>query len=134
MLGFDYGRKRIGIASGQTITGTATPQCTLRQVAGNPDWDSIAEQIKQWAPQALVVGMPYHLDGADNAMTRAVEEFCNALKKRFRLPIYTVDERHSSSEAEAALKENRKIGQHNKHEIDKMAAAVIVQRWLDETQ
>lgn len=131
VLGFDYGKKRIGIASGQTITHTATPQITLKQVSGNTDWSSIAEQIKQWCPQALIVGMPYHLDGNKNAMTQAVEEFCNGLRKRHKLPIFTIDERHSSTQAEEVLKQSIKIGQHNKDEIDKMAAAVIVQRWLD---
>jgi len=131
VLGFDYGKKRIGVASGQTITHTATPQITLKQLNGNPDWSSIAAQIKQWQPQALIVGMPYHLDGNKNAMTQAVEEFCNGLKKRYKLPLFIVDERHSSAQAEEVLKQNIKIGQHNKDEIDKMAAAVIVQRWLD---
>ena len=133
VLGFDFGKQRIGIASGQTITATATPQTTIKPLHGNPDWDAIAEQIKQWQPQALIVGMPYHLDGTANTMTRAVEDFCHALKKRFKLPIILVDERHSSAQAEAILKQNIKIGQHNKDEIDKMAAAVIVQRWLDES-
>ncbi len=131
VLGFDYGKKRIGIASGQTITGTASPQVTLKQVDGNPDWKSISNQVSRWQPQALIVGMPYHLDGTKNPMTRAVEDFCNGLKKRFKLPLYLVDERYSSSHAEEILQQQMKIGQHNKEEIDKMAAAVIVQRWLD---
>ncbi len=130
VLGFDFGKKRIGIASGQTITHTATPQITLQQVKGNPDWAAIAKQIEQWQPQALIIGMPYHPDGNTSSMTPAVKEFCNGLKKRFKLPLYLIDESHSSIEAEKILKENMKIGQHNKHEIDKMAAAVILQRWF----
>ncbi len=132
VLGFDFGKKRIGIASGQTITRTATPQVTLQAVHGNPDWNAITKQIQQWQPQALIVGMPYHLDGQENPMTQAVEEFCFTLKKRFKLPVIAVDERHSSIQAETRLKQSIKISQHNKHEIDKMAAAVIVQRWLEQ--
>lgn len=134
VLGFDFGHRRIGVASGQMITRTATPQITLSSVNGNPDWSGIRRQIEQWQPQALIVGMPYHLDGNTNTMTRAVEEFCNGLKKRYKLPVYTVDERHSSSQAETVLKEKMKINQHNRHEIDKMAAAIIVQRWLQQAE
>jgi len=131
VLGFDFGKKRIGIASGQTVTCTATPQVTLQAVSGNPDWPAISEQIQQWQPQALIVGMPYHLDGRKNPMTQAVEDFCFALKKRYKLPVILVDERHSSAQAQTQLKKNMKIHQHNRHQIDKMAAAIIVQRWLE---
>ena len=132
VLGFDFGHRRIGIACGQTLTGAATPVTTLKAVNGNPDWAAIAGQIEQWRPDALLVGLPLHLDGSENAMTRAVEQFCNALRKRSGLPVITVDERLSSDEAAAHLQGKKKIGRHNKHEIDKMAAAIIVQRWLDQ--
>ena len=136
VLGFDYGDKRIGLATGQTITGTATPLKTIRQVHGNPDWDAIAAEIEQWKPQALVVGMPYYSGGPgddkENRMTRRVRQFCYELGKRFQLPVYDIDESLSSREAEASVKQDMKIGQHNKHEIDRMAAAIILQRWLDQ--
>ena len=136
VLGFDYGDRRIGLATGQTITGTATPLKTIRQVNGNPDWTAIATEIEQWKPQALIVGMPYYSDGAgdgsENRMTARVRQFCYELGKRFKLPVYEIDETLSSRQAEAALKQDMKIGQHNKHEIDRMAAAIIVQRWLDQ--
>lgn len=132
VLGFDYGGKRIGIATGQTLTGTSTPLITLNQVQGNPDWVSIQKLIDEWQAQALIVGMPYYADGSENTMTTRVKQFCYELEKRFNLPVYTVDESHSSLQAEEIVKENTKINQHNKHEIDKMAAAIIVQRWLDQ--
>jgi putative Holliday junction resolvase len=132
VLGFDYGKKRIGLATGQTITHTATPCKTLNQVNGNPDWTAIAAEIRQWRPQALIVGMPYHTDGGENTMTAAVRQFCYELEKRFKLPVFQVNEALSSAQAEEILKEKVKIGKHNKHEIDKMAAAVIVQRWLNQ--
>lgn len=131
VLGFDYGKQRIGIASGQRITASATPQVTVRHIDGNPDWNSIETQIATWKPQALIVGMPFHMDGSENKMTRQAQDFGSALKKRFRLPVFYVDERLSSAEAETQLKTHHKINQQNKHEIDKMAAAIIVQRWLD---
>ena len=132
VLGFDYGKKRIGIATGQTITDSATPCKTLNQIDGNPDWPAIALEIQQWNPQALIVGMPYHTDGSENKMTAAARQFAYELEKRFKLPVIEVNEALSSQQAEEVLKENMKINQHNKQEIDKMAAAIIVQRWLDQ--
>ncbi len=132
VLGFDYGKKRIGIASGQTITNSATPGKTINQVDGNPDWQAIETEISQYKPQALIVGMPYHTDGSDNKMTAAVRQFCYELEKRFKLPVFEVNEALSSYQAEEMLKKNTKINRQNKHEIDRMAAAVIVQSWLDQ--
>ena len=132
VLGFDYGKKRIGIATGQTITFTATPCKTINQIGGNPDWLAIKAEIQQWKPQALIVGMPYHTDGSENKMTAAARQFCYELEKRFKLPVIEVNEALSSRQAEEMLKENIKINKQNKHEIDRMAAAIIVQRWLDQ--
>ncbi len=132
VLGFDYGAKRIGISTGQTITGTATPVTTLTAVNNSPDWGNIQKLIKQWNPDALIVGIPYYLDGKESEMTKTVRGFCEQLEKRFDKPVYQVNETLSSYEAEQALKKNMKIGKHNKQEIDKMAAAVIVQSWLDQ--
>ncbi len=132
VLGFDYGKKRIGIATGQTITHSATPCRTINQVDGNPDWHAIEAEIQQWQPQALIVGMPYYTDGSENRMTAAVRQFAYELEKRFKLPVIEIDEALSSQQAEEILKQDKKITQQNKQEIDKMAAAIIVQRWLDQ--
>ncbi len=132
VVGFDYGKKRIGIASGQTITNTATPCTTINQIEGNPDWPSIENEIKQWKPQALIVGMPYHTDGSENKMTATCRQFCYELEKRFKLPVIEVNEALSSDEAEEKLKKYLKINKQNKHEVDRMAAAIIVQRWLNQ--
>ena len=132
MLGFDYGTRRIGIATGQTITSTATPVTTLTSINSSPDWDGIHKLIKQWNPDALIVGMPYFLDGKESEMTKTVQNFCDELEKRFDKSVLKVNETLSSYEAEQALKKKLKIGKHNKQEIDKMAAAIIVQSWLDQ--
>ena len=132
VLGIDYGLRRIGIATGQTITGSASPITTLNQINGSTDWEAIENLIDQWKPQALIVGMPYYLDGKENDMTKVVEAFCLELEQRFTIPIFKINEALSSYEAETMLKKNTKIGKHNKHEIDKMAAAIIVQNWLDQ--
>lgn len=132
VLGFDYGAKRIGVATGQTITRTATPITTLNAVHGSPDWAGIEALIEQWKPDVLIVGMPYFIDGTESEMTKTVQHFCNELEKRFNKSVLSVNETLSSYEAEEALKKNMKISKHNKQEIDKMAAAIIVQSWLDQ--
>ncbi len=131
VLGFDFGLKRIGIATGQTITNTASPLTTIQSVNDKPDWDSIEKHIKQWKPDALIVGLPTMLDGSETEITRAAKKFSRELQQRFSLPVYLVDENLSSYAAEEQLKQDMKISKHNKHEIDKMAAAIIVQSWLN---
>jgi putative holliday junction resolvase len=132
VLGFDYGLQRIGLATGQTITGTANPLTTLKSVQHAPDWAAIESSISQWRPDALIVGIPRHMDGSESDMTRAAEKFCRQLEQRFGLPVHRVDESLTSFEAEDRLRQKYKLGQHNKHEIDKIAAAIIVQSWLDQ--
>lgn len=102
------------------------------QIDGNPDWHTIEAEIQQWQPNALIVGMPYHTDGSENKMTATVRHFCYELEKRFNLPVFEVNEALSSQQAEEILKKRLKINKQNKHEIDRMAAAIIVQRWLDQ--
>lgn len=132
VLGFDYGERRIGIATGQTITRSATPLTTLNAVNNQPDWAGIQQLIEEWRPDALIVGIPSHLDGTASEVTARAERFSRQLHGRFNLPVHCVNENLTSFEAEQYLQQNKKIGQHNKQEIDRMAAAIIVQTWLNQ--
>jgi putative Holliday junction resolvase len=132
VMGFDFGEKRIGIATGQIITHIATPLTTLNAVNQKPDWPSIEKLITQWQPDALIVGIPHYLDGSDSDMTKRAQRFARQLEGRFNLTVHQINEALSSFEAEQVLEKNKKIGQHNKQEIDKMAAAIIVQSWLEQ--
>ena len=76
LLGFDYGRKRIGVSVGQQLTQSATALTTVRARDGKPDWPAISHLIKEWKPDALVVGIPYHMDGAEQELTGAARRFC----------------------------------------------------------
>ena len=132
VLGFDFGAKRIGIATGQVLTGNANPLTTLTNVNNKPDWESIEKLIAEWKPQALIVGLPYLLDGKETEMTIRADKFSRRLHGRFGLPVFTISETLSSFEAEEILKQNKKIDKQNKHEIDKLAAALITETWLQE--
>lgn len=132
VLGFDFGAKRIGIAVGQTLTAHANPLQTLTNVKNKPDWETIEKLIKEWKPQALIVGLPFLLDGKETEMTIRADKFSRRLHGRFGLPVFTVSETLSSFEAEDQLKQHKKIGKQNKDEIDKLAAALIIETWLQE--
>ena len=128
LLGFDYGLKRIGVAVGQELTGTASALVTLRANDGKPDWDAITRLIEQWQPDALVVGLPLNMDGTFHELSYRVQRFGNQLNGRYNLRAYFIDERLSSLEAERELQsKSRKV---QKAEIDKVAAKVILESWL----
>lgn len=130
VLGFDFGEKRIGVASGQSITRSSNPVTTLPSKNNKPDWETIAQLILEWKPDALIVGLPFYLDGSKSKMTELAEKFSRQLEGRFHLPVYTHNEALSSFEAEQFLQEKKK--KHNKQDIDKIAAAIIVQSWLEQ--
>ncbi len=121
---FDFGKKRIGVAVGQTITGTATPLGTIHALKGTPDWELINRYIDEWKPDALVVGKPMDMNGRGQPMTRASNQFVKELASRFTQPIYRADERLSSFEAKLRLK--------NTYNLDPVAAQVILESWLAE--
>jgi len=131
LLGFDYGKLRIGIAVAQDITGTASALCTLVCHDGKPDWDKISGLIAEWSPGSLVVGLPLHADGSDSATTRAARNFARELEARYRLPVYSMDERLSSH---AARDLQRDMAGKSKEGIDAIAARIILQNWLDTTR
>ncbi len=131
LLGFDFGSRRIGVAVGQRITGTASALTTLATRNGQPDWDVISKLLETWQPQALVVGHPLQLDGSRSDITGAAERFARRLEGRYHLPVYLCDERLSSHAADHWLSEHRS-GQHAQcNSLDAAAAQIILQDWLD---
>lgn len=134
-LGFDYGRRRIGVAVGGQSTGRATPLTVVACREDGPDWEAIAGLIGEWQPDRLVVGLPYNDDGSESAMTRRARKFAGRLQARFRIRAELVDERLSSREAEDRLRTERATGTRRrrvrKEDVDMGAAAVILQDWLD---
>ena len=103
LLGFDFGLQRIGVATGQVITGTATALSTVKARDGQPDWNIISELMQTWKPDALIVGLPRHDDGTDSDITDSVRRFIRQLEGRYRLPVHTMDERLSSRAAREQL-------------------------------
>lgn len=120
-LAFDFGTRCVGVASGNTVLGHATPLTEIRDT-GDARMSAIAALVSTWAPDALVVGIPCHPDGTVHDITRLAERFARQLEARFRLPVVRVDERYSS--VEAARDTRGKAG------IDARSAAVILDQHL----
>lgn len=134
VLAFDFGLKRIGIACGDTLTRSAAPQGAVPAGPAGPDWKAIARAVHALAPAVLVVGAPYNADGSEGTLTASARAFAAELERRFALPVHLVDERYSSLEASAELKERRARGARGRRlgrsDIDSAAAAVILGRWF----
>ena len=99
LLCFDFGSKRIGVAVGQTVTGTASPLLTIGSHNNKPDWNKIDEVLSDWRPDAIVVGIPLTMHGTAQTMSEAAERFARQLEGRFHMPVYRMDERLSTFEA-----------------------------------
>jgi putative Holliday junction resolvase len=136
VLAFDFGRRRIGVACGDTISRTAAPLDTVPVGLSGPRWEVIDALLREWQPALIVVGLPYNVDGSDSTMTSAAREFAAELERRCRLEVVLVDERYSSREAEARLKSAREMGLRRrrvgKADVDAAAACVILERWFTE--
>ena len=118
-LAFDFGLKRTGVAVGNRLTRSATPQPTIR-AEGEARWAPIANRLAEWQPDALVVGVPFHPDGAEHENTVRARKFARQLRGRFNLPVYEVDERYSTTEAHAA----------GARDADAASAAIILEQFL----
>jgi putative Holliday junction resolvase len=134
VLAFDFGLKRIGIASGDSLTRSAAPRPAAISGTQGPDWLAITREVRALAPSRLVVGAPYNADGTEGALGAQARAFAQELERRFALPVHLVDERYSSLEASAALTARRASGARRRRigraDIDSAAAAVILGRWF----
>ena len=130
-LGFDFGLKRIGVASGEHLLGIAHPLTTLNAESNEDRFNQIAKIIDEWKPSTLVVGLPLTLDGEEHEVTLLCKKFARRLDGRFGLPVVMIDERLSSAEASQSLKEMGIGGRKQKPMLDQIAAQVILQSYFD---
>jgi putative Holliday junction resolvase len=136
VLAFDFGRRRIGVACGDTVSRSASALQAVPADAAGPRWEVIASLMHEWQPDVAVVGLPYNVDGSDSEQTTAARGFAAELARRYALEVAMVDERYSSLEAEARLKSARESGLRRrrvaKSDVDAAAACVILERWFSE--
>jgi putative Holliday junction resolvase len=136
VLAFDFGRRRIGVACGDTVSRTAAPLSGVAVGACGPRWETIDSLMRDWQPSILVVGLPYNVDDSESAVTGAARGFANELAERYALPVRLIDERYSSLEAGSRLKAARESGLRKrrvaKADVDAAAACIILERWFTE--
>lgn len=131
VLAFDFGEKRTGIAVGETEIGQAHPLSVIRAESNEQRLDAIARLVAEWQPRELVVGLPAHADGTPHAMTARCQRFAERLQRRFQLPVHLADERLTSLDAEARLRETGRNAKAAKALLDAVAAQLILQTWFD---
>jgi putative Holliday junction resolvase len=119
LLSFDYGTRRVGVATGNTLLCQAQPLKTVA-AEGDARFAAIAGLIKEWQPAALVVGVPFHPDGATHDNTQRARRFARQLQGRFKLPVHEVDERYTTTEAHAM----------GAADADAAAAAIILDQYF----
>lgn len=135
ILSVDFGFKRIGVASGDTLTRTAHPRTTVANGPQGPDWLALDRILTDTRPARIAVGEPYNADGSESPLTGAARRFATELARRSGLPVDLVDERWSSQDAQERLRGERASGMRSrrvtKEAIDAAAAAVILERWFE---
>jgi len=134
LLAFDFGHRRIGVAVGQTLTGTANA-LTVVSVSGKPDWQTIAGIISEWKPAGLVVGLPLAADGGNTEMSDDARRFGRRLQGRYGIPVWFEDERLTSFGAEERFLDARAKGGMRRKDAslkDALAAQIILENWLQQ--
>ena len=118
-LALDFGPKRTGVAVGSRLLRAATPQATIK-AEGTARLAEVEARVREWQPDAVVVGVPFHPDGASHDNTARARKFARQLRGRLKLPVFEVDERYSTTEALAA----------GANDPDAGAACVILEQFL----
>jgi len=132
ILAFDFGRRRIGVAVGETALGLAHPLATITADSDDDRLAAIGSLVREWQPALLVVGLPTHADGTAHAMTARAQEFAHWLEARFRLAVELVDERYTTEAATTALADAGVGVRRHKPVRDRVAAQIILQAYLDQ--
>ena len=135
VLALDFGLKRIGVASGDTLTRSAHPRGAIGNGPQGPDWSALQKIVDDLRPTRLAVGEPYNADGTESPLTAVARRFAAELQQRCSLPVDLVDERWSSQDAEERLRAARASGLRGRRvtaaDVDATAAAVILERWFE---
>lgn len=131
VLAFDFGEKRIGVAIGETALTQAHPLAVIKAQSKDERQKAIGDLIREWQPGQLVVGLPTHADGTPHAMTELCRKFADWLSEKFSLPVELADERLTSLDAEARLRETGHNAKTMKPLLDAVAAQLILQTWFE---
>lgn len=130
IIGIDYGKSRIGVASGQILTKTASPIATISAKNGVPDWQKFDQLVHQWHPHEIVIGLPIDTKDQETEITKEVRLFSKVIEKRYQKKIHLISEAFSTQEALWLLKKaNQKVNSFLK--VDALAACIILETWMN---
>ena len=130
IMGIDYGKSRIGVASGQILTKTASPIATISAKNGMPDWQKFDQLIYQWDPHEIVIGLPIDTRDQETEITKEVRFFSKIIEKRYQKKTHLITEAFSTQEALWLLKKtNKKVNSFLK--VDALAACIILETWMN---
>ncbi|HLT13435.1 MAG TPA: Holliday junction resolvase RuvX [Marinobacter sp.] len=132
LLAFDFGTRRIGVASGQELLGTGRPLTMIPARDGIPDWNHIEKLLAEAKPQLVLVGLPLNMDGTENDMCARARKFGKRLHGRYHVPVEMVDERLTSFEAKGEVMAAGGSRDFGRHGVDDLAAVLILETWCRE--
>ncbi|MDY6797745.1 MAG: Holliday junction resolvase RuvX [Pseudomonadota bacterium] len=132
LLAFDFGTRRIGVAAGQTLTGTGEPVAMIAARDGIPDWDQLGRLLEEWQPERVLVGLPLNMDGSENDMCARARKFGKRLHGRFHVDVAMVDERLTSYEAKGDVMAAGGSRDFGRHGVDDRAAVLILETWCNQ--
>lgn len=130
ILAFDFGTRRIGVAVGNELLGSARELAPLPARDGIPDWSRVERLVEEWQPGLFVVGLPLELDGSESEMCRRARKFGKRLFGRFGVPCEMVDERGTTREAKAIARERGHRGNYRDDGVDGISAVLILESWF----
>jgi len=133
VLGFDFGKKYIGIAVGQEITGTATPLGSVKAKDGIPHWENIEKYINEWQPHLIIVGLPLNMDGTEQQLTLDAKKFGNRVFGRFGVQVEFQDERLTTADAKEQLFSRGGYKNLKKDNIDSESAKLIIESFFEQS-
>ncbi|MEW6983069.1 Holliday junction resolvase RuvX [Colwelliaceae bacterium 6471] len=132
IIGFDFGKKYIGVAVGQEITGSATPLGSIKANDGIPNWDNVQKYLTEWQPDLIVVGLPLNMDGSEQPLTLAAKKFGNRIFGRFGIEVNFVDERLTTADAKEQLFAQGGYRNLKKDNIDAYSARLIIESFFEQ--
>ncbi len=132
LLAFDFGTRRIGVASGQELLGAGRPLTMIPARDGIPDWNHIEKLLAEAKPQLVLVGLPLNMDGTENDMCARARKFGKRLHGRYHVPVEMVDERLTSFEAKGEVMAAGGSRDFGRHGVDDLAAVLILETWCRE--
>jgi len=131
LLGFDFGKKYIGVAVGQELTGSASPLGSVKANDGIPNWEQLSKFINEWQPDFIVVGLPLNMDGSEQQLTFDAKKFGNRLANRYKLMVEFQDERLTTADAKEQLFARGGYKNLKKDNIDAESARLIIESFFE---